>query len=176
MRKGVLLAALAVASVLTLSATASADFSGQTILGPLMPGSDVNGNTTGATDDNDGFDSGVHIFDLWPGPDDVWQLDWPGGDLDLEMTYTPDFLFFDLDLFLYAPGGYDSTGTYSIINTGVENISVPGAAAGTYYIVVDGIDSFETGPYHLTVSPEPTSLALLGLAGMMLGTRSRRRR
>lgn len=174
--RGILLFAIAVAAVLAFSAPASADFGGQVILGPLMPGSAVNGNTTGATDDNDGWDSGIHIFDLWPGPDDVWQLDWPGGDLDLEMIYEPDFFFFDLDLFLYSPGSYDSTGIYSIINTGIENISVPGAAAGTYYVVVDGVDSFETGPYSLTVSPEPTALALMGIAAAIVAGRSRRRR
>ncbi len=162
----------AAALALGLAGTAWAGFAGQTILGPLSPGSVVMGDTTGATDDNDGFTSGDHFFFIWNGPDDVWQLDWPGGDLALEMTYDP--LFGDLDLFLYEPGSLDDSATYSILNTGVESLAVPGAVAGTYYIVIDGAGT-DSGPYSLMVLPAPGALALFGFAGALGAGRLRRR-
>ncbi len=54
--------ACAAGAVFGLAGAASADFSGQPILGPLGPGSSVSGNTVGASDDNDGFFSGGPIF------------------------------------------------------------------------------------------------------------------
>lgn len=170
--RGVLIATFALAAMLGVASSASADFIGQTILGPLSNGSSVNGNTSlGSTDDNDGWDSGIHIFDIWNGPDDVWILPWVGGDLALEMLYDNSG-FTDLDLFLYEPGQYDSTGIYSIINTGVENIEYPAAPAGDYYIVVDSPAGGD-GAYTLNVTPEPGTLALLGLG---LAAIARRRR
>lgn len=146
-----------------LATPAFADFVGQTILGPLGPGSVVQGDTSlGATDDNDGFTSGMHIFDIWLGPDDVWALEWPGGDLALEMTY--DNTLADLDLFLYTPASYDDSGNYSIMNTGVENVLEPGAVAGTYYVVIDSENFSTAGAYTLSVTPEPGTAALLGVA------------
>lgn len=156
---------LALVLVGVCSAVATAGFSGQIILGPLGPGSAVAGDTTGASDDNDGWTSGEHIFFLWDGPDDVWQLDWDGGDIELEMTY--DNTFNDLDLFLYGPTDYNDSAYYSIVNTGVENIVLPSAPAGTYYVVVDA-PAGNFGAYEMTVSPEPTSLALLGLGVVAL--------
>lgn len=169
MRKTVLLVMLSSALLLAASSTALADFAGQTILGPLGPGSIVVGDTTGAADDNDGFTSGTHIFYIWPGPDDVWQVDWPGGDLGVQMTYNN--LLCDLDLFLYTPASYDDSGNYSIMNSGVEYLVEPGAAAGTYYVVIDAPDS-DAGAYTLSILPEPTSLALLAL-GLALVIRRR---
>jgi len=78
----------------------------------------------------------------------------------------------DLDLFLYTPGSYDDSGNYSIINSGVENILEPGAAAGTYYVVVDSTSEFDAGAYTLSVTPEPTAIGLLGL-GLALFARRR---
>jgi hypothetical protein len=81
------------------------------------------------------------------------------------MTY--DNTFNDLDLFLYGPTNYDDSAYYSIVNTGVENIVLPGADAGTYYVVIDA-PAGNFGAYEMTVSPEPTSLALLGLGVVAL--------
>jgi hypothetical protein len=154
------------------ASSAFADFAGQTILGPLVPGSIVNGNTAGANDDNDGFTSGTHIFEIWNGPDDAWQLNWPGGDLNVSMTYPLPGT--DLDLFLYEPGSYDDSFNYSILNTGLETISVPNAAAGTYYLVIDSEQN--PGSYQLTVAdvPEPASLGAIGCAVALLTHRRKR--
>jgi hypothetical protein len=159
------------ALVAGLAVPAWADFGGQTILGPLGPGSVVVGDTTGATDDNDGFFSGMHIFDVWLGPDDAYAVEWPGGDLQLEMTY--DNTTADLDLFLYTPADLDNSGNYSIMNSGVENILEPAAPAGTYYVVIDSPDEFTAGPYTLSVTPEPGALALLGLGLTVFARRVR---
>jgi hypothetical protein len=165
------IALLTLAGVLAASGSAYADFSGQPILGPLGLGSSVAGDTTGAADDNDGITSGMHIFDIWLGPDDVWQLDWAGGDMELEMTYDSSI---DLDLFLYTPGSLDDSGLFSMLNSGLENISYPAAPAGTYYINVDGVLPTDAGPYTLSVTPEPGTLALLGLGIVFLVRRSGR--
>lgn len=161
------LAALVAASAVT--APALADFSGQTILGPLTNGSSVIGDTSNATDDNDGFSSGGHFFFIWTGNDDVWQLDWSGGDMEVEMLYNPGQ--FDGDLFLYGPSSYDDATYYSTLNTGVENISLGGAIAGTYYVVIDS----ETGggAYTLNVTPAPGSGAVLALGGLAAFRRRR---
>jgi len=155
---------------LVLAATpALADFSGQTILGPLTLGSVVNGNTVGATDDNDGITSGIHIFDVWNGPDDVYALDWAGGDMALQLVY--DNTFADLDLFLYTPASLDDSGDFSIINTGIEDIAYPGGAAGTYYVLIDSPDAATAGAYTLSVTPEPGMFALVALGAAFFARR-----
>ncbi|MEZ6318284.1 MAG: hypothetical protein R3B49_05940 [Phycisphaerales bacterium] len=161
------LAALVAASA--VAAPALADFSGQTILGPLTNGSSVTGDTSNATDDNDGFSSGDHFFFIWTGNDDVWQLDWSGGDMEIEMLYNP--AQFDADLFLYGPSNYDDSTYYSILNTGVENISLGGAIAGTYYVVIDSDSG--AGAYSLNVTPTPGSGAVLAIAGLAAFRRRR---
>jgi hypothetical protein len=99
-------------SLFAFASSASADFAGQTILGPLTAGSAVNGTTAGASDDNDGFDSGIHIVNIWDGGDQVYALNWAGGDINLTLTSLGGS---DNDLFLYTPGSLDSTGIYSIV-------------------------------------------------------------
>ncbi|MCC6284175.1 MAG: hypothetical protein IT439_02560 [Phycisphaerales bacterium] len=152
-----------------LAAPALGDFAGQPILGPLTNGSVVNGDTTGASDDNDGFTSGMHIFNLWEGGDDVWRLDWLGGGMTVELFY--DTTFSDLELFVYRPSNLDDSGDYSIVNSGYEVVHIPSAPAGSYYINIDS-PAFMEGAYRLAVTPAPSTLALLGLASLA----SRRRR
>lgn len=150
-----------------------ADFSGQIILGPLTAGSAVSGNTTGHADDNDGFDSGGHFFDIWDGGDDVWQLNWGGGDLVVSLFNTGAA---DNDLFLYVPGSLDSTEHSSVFPGPMPDvITILGAAAGTYYINVD-TESGSEGAYNLTVGqiPGPGASALMG-AVLLLNARRRRR-
>lgn len=170
MKNALFVVTLTLAAILAISSPALADFTGQTIFGPIGPGSSVFGDTTNSTDDNDGWYSGTHIFELWMEPDDVWQLDWPGGDMELEMTY--DNTFIDLDLFLYTADSPDESILDSYVNTGIENISYAAAPAGTYYVLIDGY--IGAGPYQLTVTPEPGSLLLLSLGTLLIARRSRK--
>ena len=168
MRRSVICAA-AIGSGLGLAAAARADFTGQPILGPLAPGSVVTGSTLGASDDNDGFDSGMHIFDIWDGGDDVYLLNWPGGDL----TVTLDSLNgSDNDLFVYSPGALDSTGDYSIVGAH-DVVTIPGAVAGDYYINVDST-AFSEGDYQLSVAVPAPASAALACVGLLRGARRRR--
>lgn len=149
---------------------AQADFAGQTILGPLTAGSNVSGTTAGASDDNDGFTSGMHYFDIWDGGDEVWQIDWAGGNLTVNLTSVGGS---DNDLFIYSPGGYNDSGNYSIVGT-FDTVTINGAAAGTYYAVVDS-SFFSEGAYQLEVLvPAPSAGALLGLGAFGLCGRRRR--
>ena len=166
------LVSAAVAACAVASAPALADFAGQTILGTLTNGSVVTGNTTGATDDNDGFTSGKHIFDLWDGGDDVWTIDWAGGNLLVTLTYDNSGGT-DLDLFVYRPGSLNDSGDYSIVNTGVETVSITNAAPGLYYVNIDSPAGGE-GAYELSVTVPTPATALVGLVGF--GALSRRRR
>lgn len=158
------------AGVVVGTPAALADFSGQSILGPLTNGSLVSGSTLGDSDDNDGFDSGIHIFDIWDGGDDVYRLVWPGGD----MTVTLDSLSgSDNDLFVYSPGALDSTGDYSIVGSH-DVVTIPGAGAGDYFINVDST-FFSEGDYQLGVTPEPGTAGLVAM-GLLLAGRLRRGR
>lgn len=149
---------------------ARADFAGQTILGPLGAGSMVTGNTTGHADDNDGFESGTHIFGIWDGGDDVWRLIWPGGDLTLTLDSLGGS---DNDLFLYVPGSLDSSADYSIVGAH-DVVTLLGAPAGEYFINVDSTFTSE-GSYQLAVSavPAPASGVMLGAGLLCFGRRRR---
>ncbi len=156
--------------IAALAAPSFADFTGQPILGPLTNGSSVSGDTTGKSDDNDGFSSGGHFFDIWRGGDDVWRLDWTGGTMTVELFY--DNLFSDLELFVYRPSNLDDSGDYSIVNSGYEVVTINNAAAGSYYINIDS-PAFQEGAYRLVVTPAPSALAALGLGGFALARRRR---
>ena len=173
MKHVTLYGALGAALAATAAGSAYADFAGQTILANLIAGSVVSGDTTGATDDNDGWFSGTHIFDLWDGGDDVYTLDWAGGDLELTLTYDNSG-FNDLDLFLYTPADLNDSLYDSIGNTGVDSVAVAGAAGGTYYIIIDSSAGAE-GPYTLRVSDIPAPGAIT-LAGLAFANAARRRR
>ncbi|MBL8885756.1 MAG: PEP-CTERM sorting domain-containing protein [Phycisphaerales bacterium] len=148
---------------------AFADFGGQPILGPLTNFSFVSGTTSGKPDNNDGFTSGDHIFNIWDGGDVVYQLNWTGGDMFITLESLGGS---DNDLFLYTPDSYNDSGIYSIAGSHDE-VSLMGAAAGTYYIVVDSTFTSE-GAYNLAVIPAP-SAGLAMLAGIGLcGARRRR--
>lgn len=159
-----------VAAVVLAAGLAQADFAGQTILGPLFGGEIVNGSTLGASDDNDGFTSGTHIFNIWDGGDEVWQIDWAGGDLTINLTSLGGS---DNDLFLYTPANYDDSGNYSTLGA-FDTVTEFGAAAGIYYVVVDST-FFSEGAYTLeVVVPAPSGAAALALAALGLTARRRR--
>lgn len=163
---------LSIGAASCFSGAAMADFSGQTILGPLTAGSSVTGDTSNSSDDNDGWFSGGPVFGIWDGGDDVWALDWVGGFLRVDLIYD-NSLFTDVDLFLYVPGNLDESSVDSYGNTGIDTVTRHNAEAGTYYILVDSTAGAE-GEYSLRVIlPAPGGAALL--AGGM-GVLVRRRR
>lgn len=155
----------------SLASAAAADFGGQTILGPLTNGSSVNDSLVGASDNNDGWFSGDHLFDIWDGGDDVWALNWAGGTMTINLAY--DIFDGDPDLFLYKPGSYDESSYDSYGNTGLDSVTVPGAAPGLYYILIDTTAGNE-GAYSLSVVPAPGSMMLFGSLGCAAMRRRRR--
>lgn len=159
----------ALAAGMFVAGTAQADFSGQTILGPLTDGSAVSGDTTGKGDENDGFTSGFVFAGIWDGGDDVWQINWGGGSLKVDLLSLGGS---DNDLFLYTPSSYDDSANYSIVGA-FDTVTEVGAPAGIYYVVVD-TTFFSEGRYNLTVSPSPSALGLAGLSALVLGGRRRR--
>lgn len=154
-----------------LASAAAADFGGQPILGPLTNGSVVNDSLVGAADDNDGWFSGTHIFDVWDGGDDVWALNWDGGHMTINLAY--DIFDGDPDLFLYTPGSYDESSYDDYGGDGFDSVSLVGAPAGLYYILIDTTAGNE-GAYSLSVVPAPGSVALFGALGCGMLTRRRR--
>ncbi len=163
-----------ICTAMGIAVSVRADFVGQPILGPLTAGSSVIGNTLGSADDNDGFDSGMHIFDIWDGGDDVYQLNWGGGDLTVTLTTIDPFA--DNDLFVYRPGALDSTGDYSVFGSGVADVvTIRGAEAGIYYINVDST-FFSEGAYQLDVAnvPAPGAVVVLAAGALAMGRRRRR--
>lgn len=164
-------AAIGAAALACAGAAAHAGFAGQIILGPLGPGSSALGDNTFSNDDNDGFTSGTHIFNIWDGGDDAWALDWPGGDLTVDLIPGSG----DPDLFLYEPSDYDESSIYSILGAGLtDTVTKLNAPAGRYYLVVD-TTFFSEGPYQISVHPvpAPTGLAALGVAGLIAARRRR---
>ncbi len=102
----------------------------------------------------------------------MWSLTWPGGDLQVDLLYNNQVC--DVDLFVYSPGSLDETGDYGITNSPVDTVSLAGAPAGTYYIVIDSTAGAE-GAYQLNVSdiPAPGGIAV-GLIGLLAAGRRRR--
>ncbi len=162
---------LAVVAFVALGTSeALADFTGQPILGPLSAGSFVTGDTTGRSDSNDGWDSGIHIMDIWDGGDDVWQLNWLGGPMQITLNSLGGS---DNDLFLYFPGSYDSASEYSFAGA-FDQVTLNNADAGTYYINIDS-QFFSEGAYDLRVEavPAPGAAALLAVGGLVALRRRR---
>lgn len=160
--------ALSVGAAYGVAPGARADFAGQPILGPLTNGGLFTDSTFGKADDNDGFDSGTHIFNIWDGGDDVYKLTWGGGDLTVVLDSLGGS---DNDLFVYSPGSLDSTGDYGIAGAH-DVVTILGAGAGDYYINVDST-FFSEGDYEISVVPAPGAGVLLGVGVLAI---SRRRR
>ncbi len=136
-----------------------------TLNGPVDSAS---GDTSGSTDDVDGG-NGVPGGGSWNGGDDVYQLNWGGGDINIDLLFTN--ANGDLDLFLYA----DDSGATELASSETvdDNEGIVGTlAAGTYFIVVDGW-SGATNSYDLNVTPEPASLCLLAMGAAVVIRRRR---
>lgn len=153
-----------------LAGSALADFSGQPIVGALTLGSSVTNSTAGESDDNDGWDSGIHIFDIWDGGDDVFTLDWAGGTMIVTLTSLDGS---DNDLFIYSPSDLDSAAYYSFAGA-FDQVTFAGAGPGTYYINIDST-LFSEGDYRLEVTtPTPGAGAICGIV-IAAAVRRRRR-
>lgn len=126
-------------------------------LGNVAFGSCVNGDNTGATDDF-GWSTGFG--------DDVWTIEHDGGEMILDLNWDglPDGP--DMDLQLYDVD--EVRVAYSWNVPGPENITED-LPAGTYYALVDGYDG--EAPYELCYTPEPASLLLLGVVGLLIRRR-----
>ena len=101
----------------------------------------------------------------WSGIDDVVTLNHPGGLLVLDLDWD---LVPDIDLRLYADDESTVLAT-SYAVPGPEHIEGD-YGAGTYYVLID-IWSGAPAPYELSYTPEPSSLLLIGLAGLFLRRR-----
>jgi len=159
---------------------ASAAHAGLTLddlsIGTLVGGDSVMGNTAGSSDDMNG--DAIMTGGSWNGGDDVYTLLWGGGDLVLDLLFAmpaPDGNDGDLDLFLFdnnLSGGPGELAQALSLDAN-EQIEMLGLAAGTYYVSVDGWTG-DTNAYTLNVSiPTPSSMALLGLGGLVVGRRRR---
>ncbi len=148
-------------------------------LGTLGPGASAVGDTRESTNDLAG---GAFVSPFFPGSvngnDDVWAVEWGGGDfeatLDVLSTTFPLLLPAELDLYLYdAADPADALAFTNAGNSGGDPdvLRVTDLAAGTYYLRVDGL--FDSGAYNLSIVPAPGAAALLGLAGVACVRRRR---
>lgn len=98
-----------------------------------------------------------------------YQIIHGGGDLFVDLLGIAS----DLDLILLDSTGIPLTGTLDASENGgttAEHVELLGAAAGTYYAVVDTFGSTNTGSaYSITYTPEPATLTLLafGVVGLI---------
>jgi len=75
------------------------------------------------------------------------------GDLTVDMTYAHDGSYNDLDLFVLGSCDPADCLDFDAATSGVETVTIPGAAAGTYYAVVDGWAGRQDGsPHDLSVT------------------------
>lgn len=164
------------ATILGVLGLATAANAGVTLddlsIGTLMGGDSVMGNTAGSSDDMSG--DLILSGGSWSGGDDVYTLVWGGGDMTIDLLFTN--AAGDLDLFLFdnntATGGELAQGISVDDN---EQVVVLGAAAGTYWVSVDGWFGANNS-YTLNVSqdiPAPSAMAILGLGGLVAGRRRR---
>ena len=171
---GTAMGATSVKSVNDLATSINANSRGVSLddlsIATLNGGESIQGDTSNSTDDmNNGSIGGGGS---WNGGDDVYRLEWGGGDITIDLFFSKDAggSGGDLDLYLLdGPGsGFASTSV-----TDDEQIVVAGLAAGKYWIVVDGWAG-ASNSYKLAVSPTPGAAAVFGLAGIAAAGRRRR--
>lgn len=127
------------------------------------------GDTTLGSNAMDGVFGSPFAAGSETGPEDLYELNWGGGDLFLDL----DILgLADLDLFVYDSASPTAPIDYAWTTADPETLSFLGLSAGTYYIRVDGYQG-DAGEYSLLVTPEPATLALLALGAFGLIRRRR---
>ena len=128
------------------------------------------GNTANSSDDMNGIE-GIFSGGNWSGGDDVFTLDWRGGNIDIELLF--DHANGDLDLFLWADNGATIPIEYSLTIDDNESIFISSAPAGIYYISVDGWFGAENS-YDLFIGiPTPASTTALVLGALVASGRRR---
>lgn len=161
--------AIAVGLMLLLATAAGAQTLDDLSLGTIYAGTVLNGeDTSDGTDDLNGTNEGIGGGGSsgWWGPDDVWTLDWAGGNLIVDLFFT--HADGDLDLILRDdPLAEAPELDYSLTVNDNEQVDLGDTMAGTYYVIIDGWGG-ESNTYDLAISPEPTSLMLLGLGAVAL--------
>ena len=161
--------AFAVGMMLLLATAAGAQTLDDMSLGTIYAGTTLFGeDTSDGTDDLNGTGEGIGGGGSsgWWGPDDVWTLDWAGGDLIIDIYFTHEDG--DLDLILRDdPTAEAAELIYSLTVDDDEQVDMGATASGTYYVIIDGWGG-ASNTYDLAISPEPTSLLLLGLGGLAL--------
>lgn len=165
------------ATLLTVLGLASSAYAGGALtlddlsISNITGGSSTSGSTAFSSDDMNGG-SGIGGGGSWSGGDDVYTLNWAGGDLVADLIFA--VVDGDLDLYLWGDNGATILLDSSTSTSSNEQVSVTGLAAGTYYFSIDGWFG-DTNSYKLQVNgvPAPGSVALLGLGGLA-ATRRRR--
>jgi len=144
-------------------------------LGTLFGGESVLGDTSNSADNLSGDRPAPGS---WSGGDDVYSLQWGGGDVTIDLLFTMDpgntANDGDLDLWLVANENLDGTDVASGLSIDDnEQLVLPGLAAGKYWIIIDGW-SGASNSYKLAVTPTPGAAAVFGLAGLAAAGRRRR--
>ncbi len=139
-------------------------------IGTLFGGESVNGDTSTSTDDIDGI-NGLPAGGNWDGGDDVYSLQWGGGDLTLDLFFSN--ADGDIDLILFDSADGSTTVATATSTSDDEQIVAAGLAAGKYWVAIDGWQG-ASNTYKLAVSPTPGAAAVFGLAGIAAAGRRRR--
>lgn len=111
-------------------------------------------------DGPNGF-SGIPGEGIWDSNENVFELQWSGGDLIVNLS--PDTPDDNLDLIIFSDAKSRNVLDSSLEPSGPETIFVPALDSGTYWIVVDGVDCGEAD-YTLSVIPSPGTATLAALA------------
>ena len=144
-------------------------------LGTLFGGESVLGDTANSLDNLSGDVLPEPGFP-WTGGDDVYSLQWGGGDITIDLLFamsgstTNDG---DLDIWLVANEADGSNIATGFTTDDNEQIVEAGLAAGKYWLIVDGWLG-ASNSYKLAVSPTPGAAAVFGLAGLAAAGRRRR--
>lgn len=128
------------------------------------------GDTNNGSDVMDGVSGSPFASGSETGPEDVYELNWAGGDLFIDLDILS--VGVDLDFFVYDSADPLAPLDYAWTTADPETLEFLGLAAGTYYIRVDGYQG-AAGEYSLLITPEPATLVLLGFGAVGLLRRRR---
>jgi len=109
----------------------------------------------------------------WGASENVYAIDWLGGDAVLRLNINDPSA--DLDLFLYGNSSATNLIGFSVGEfTSQEEISVPNLPAGRYWVVIDG-KRCDMSDYSFQVVPTPGATGLAALTGALVMPGRRRR-